>query len=57
MNVTGSVWGSATLYDLTVDTTKLTTEQAADLILTYIRMRGYPVPDRPEQKPDGIRSP
>ncbi len=41
MNVTGEVWGNATLYDLAIDTTNITPEQAVDLILTYLRMRGY----------------
>lgn len=44
MNVTGEVWGNATLYDLAIDTTNITPEQAVDLILTYLRMRGYAGP-------------
>lgn len=38
---TGMVWGNAGNYDLCIDTTKITIDQATDLIISYAEMRGY----------------
>jgi cytidylate kinase len=38
---TGRVWGDAANYDLCVDTTRISLGQAADLIISYSRMRGF----------------
>ncbi len=38
---TGKVWGNAANYDLCIDTSDITVEQAADLIIAYARMKGY----------------
>ena len=41
MRYTGEAWGSVFRYDLCIDTTKITIEQAVDLIVEYCRMVGY----------------
>lgn len=38
---TGMVWGNAENYDLCIDTTAITIEQATELIISYAEMRGY----------------
>ena len=38
---TGKVWGNAQNYDLCIDTTHLTIDQAVDLIIAYAEMAGY----------------
>ncbi len=40
---TGKVWGNAANYDLCIDTSDITVEQAADLIIAYARMKGYSI--------------
>ena len=42
---TGKVWGLAQYYDLCIDTTSITLEQAADLIVEYASMKGI-LPER-----------
>lgn len=40
---TGEEWSDMTHYDFPVNTTKITLDQAAELITHYIRMRGYDI--------------
>ena len=40
---TGKVWGNAANYDLCIDTSDITVEQAADLIIAYAKMKGYSI--------------
>ena len=40
---TGNNWGDLTLYDLPVNTSHITIPQTAELVLHYLRLRGYEV--------------
>ena len=40
MYYTGEEWDDMTLYDLPLNTSKITLEQGVDLILEYLRIRG-----------------